>query len=143
MKVLTRDFGEVDINECDIIKFEQPIFGFENFTDFIMLYDNDFHGEYAWLQSTQEPNLCFIIANPLLTLNNYNPNCKNEAEKIIGLGEYEYWLIMVVKDDFRESTVNLKSPVIINLKNNKAMQIILEDDYPIRYQLFEAGKELK
>ena len=72
-----------------------------------------------------------------------NPNCKNEAEKIIGLGEYEYWLIMVVKDDFRERTVNLKSPVIINLKNNKAMQIILEDDYPIRYQLFKAGKELK
>lgn len=143
MKVLTRDFGEVDVNEYDIIKFEQAIFGFENYTNFIMLYDNDFNGEYAWLQSTQEPDLCFIIANPLLTINNYKPDCSKEAEKIIGPGEYEYWLIMVIKDDFKESTVNLKSPVIINLKNNKAMQIILEDDYPIRYQLFKAGKERK
>lgn len=143
MKILTRDFGEVDITENDIIRFEQKIFGFEEYSDYIILYDDDFNGEYAWLQSTEEPGLCFIIANSSLTVDNYQPDCQKEAEKIIGKGNYEYWLMMVVKENLKESTVNLKSPVVINADNHKAMQIILEENYPLRYQLFNNGKEQK
>ncbi len=143
MKILTRDFGEVEINENDIIKFEQKIYGFEDYSDFIILYDDDFNGEFAWLQSVEDSGLCFIIANPALTINDYEPDCLKEANKILGIGNYEYWLTMVVKDNLKESTVNLKSPIVINLDNNKAMQIILEEDYPIRYQLFNVGKEQK
>lgn len=143
MRILTRDFGEVEVTENDIIKFEQKIFGFENYSDYIILYDDDFNGEYAWLQSAEEPKLCFIIANSLLTVENYVPNCQKEAEKIIGKGNYEYWFIMVVKDNLKESTINLKSPIVINVDNHKAMQIILEENYPVRYQLFNDGKEQK
>lgn len=143
MKVLTRDFGEVDVTENDIIRFEQKIFGFEEYSDYIILYDDDFNGEYAWLQSAEEPGLCFIIANSSLTVDNYSPDCKNEAEKIIGEGNYEYWLMMVVRENLKESTVNLKSPIVINADNHKAMQIILEENYPLRYQLFNDGKEQK
>lgn len=143
MKVLTRDFGEVDVTENDIIRFEQKIFGFEEYSDYIILYDDDFNGEYAWLQSAEEPGLCFIIANSYLTVDNYSPDCKKEAEKIIGEGNYEYWLMMVVRENLKESTVNLKSPIVINADNHKAMQIILEENYPLRYQLFNDGKEQK
>lgn len=143
MKVLTRDFGEVDVTENDIIRFEQKIFGFEEYSDYIILYDDDFNGEYAWLQSAEEPGLCFIIANSSLTVDNYSPDCKKEAEKIIGEGNYEYWLMMVVRENLKESTVNLKSPIVINADNHKAMQIILEENYPLRYQLFNDGKEQK
>lgn len=143
MKIMTRDFGEVEATENDVISFEQKIFGFEDYTDYIILYDDDFNGELAWLQSIEEPDLCFIIANPELTIGDYEPNCEKEAKKIIGAGTYEYWLIMVVKEDFKESTVNLKSPVVINLDNRKAMQVILEERYPIKYHLFDTGKEQK
>lgn len=142
MKVLTRDFGEVKVNSEDIIKFEGKIFGFDEYSDFIILYDNDFNGEYAWLQSVEEPGLCFIIANSAL-ISDYKPVFEAEAEKTLGKGEYEYWLMMVVSDNIQDSTVNLKSPIIINLNNNKAMQLILEDKYPIKYYLFKSGKEKK
>ena len=33
MKILTRDFGEVEINEEDIFTFDEKIFGFEEYTD--------------------------------------------------------------------------------------------------------------
>lgn len=141
MKVLTRDFGEVEVTENDIVKFEQKIFGFEDYSDYIILYDDDFNGEYAWLQSVKEPGLCFIIANSELTVSNYEPECEKEAEKIIGTGKYEYWFVMVVKDNIKESTINLKSPVVINTDNHKAMQIILEKNYPVKYYLFNNGKE--
>lgn len=142
MKVLTRDFGEVEVTENDIVSFEQKIFGFEGFgSDFIILYDDDFNGEYAWLQSVNEPGLCFILANAQLLIEDYNPKCESEAEKIVGKGNYEYWLITVIKENLKDSTVNLKSPVIINVDNRKAMQIISEEHYPIRYKLFDSGKE--
>ncbi len=143
MKILTRDFGEVEATENDIISFEQKIFGFEEYTDYIMLFDDEFNGEIAWLQSTEEPDLCFIIANPALTVNNYEPKFEKEAKKIVGEGTYECWLVMVVKEDFKESTVNLKSPIVINLDNQKAMQLILEEKHPIKYRLFDTGKEQK
>lgn len=142
MKILTRDFGEVEITENDIITFEEKIFGFEDYSDFIMLYDDDFNGEYAWLQSAEEPSLCFIVANSELTVNDYAPGCA-QAEKVIGKGNYEYWLMMVVKENLKESTVNLKSPVIINVDNHKAMQAILEEEYPVKYRLFDQRKEQK
>lgn len=142
MNILTRDFGEVEITKDDIITFDEKIYGFEEYSNFIMLYDDDFNGEYVWLQSTEESGLCFILANPAL-IANYNPNFKLAAEKALGKGNYEYWLMMVVAENIGDSTVNLKSPVIINLDNKKAMQLILEENLPVKYNLFQAEKEDK
>lgn len=142
MNIQTRDFGEVEITENDIITFDEKIYGFEEYSHFVMLYDDDFNCEYVWLQSVEEPELCFIMANPAL-ISDYQPKYKNEAEKMLGKGNFEYWLMMVVSDDIKNSTVNLKSPVIINIDNHKAMQLILEEDYPVKYYLFQNEKEEK
>ncbi len=142
MKINTRDFGEVEITKDDIIKFDEKIYGFEEYTDFIMIYDDEFNGEYVWLQSAEEPELCFIMANPVL-LPDYKPDFSSAAHRALGAGELEYWVMMVVNEDIKKSTVNLKSPVIINLDNKKAMQLILEDSYPVRHHLFQKEKEDK
>lgn len=141
VKVKTRDFGEVEVNTEDIISFEQKIFGFDRYTDFIMLYDDEFNGEYAWLQSVEEPELCFIIANPELLIKDYDPCYPPEVKSVLGSGTYEKWLIMVVKESIEDSTVNLKSPIIINFEKHRAMQVILEDEYPVRYRLFDNGQK--
>ncbi|MBQ3565695.1 MAG: flagellar assembly protein FliW [Oscillospiraceae bacterium] len=142
MKIKTRDFGEVEISENDIITFDEKIYGFEEYTDFIILYDDEFNSEYVWLQSVEESELCFIMANPML-VDDYSPEFKKEAEKFLGEGELEYWLMMVVRENITDSTVNLKSPVIINLNTCKAMQLILEDSYPVRHYLFKKEEEDK
>lgn len=142
MKIQTRDFGEVEMTNDDIIKFDEKIFGFEEYTDFIMIYDDEFNGEYVWLQSTEEPGLCFIMANPVL-IPDYKPDFKDEAHKLLGEGELEYWVMMVVNEDITKTTVNLKSPVIINLNTKKAMQLILEETLPIKHYLFQKEKEDK
>ncbi len=142
MNILTRDFGEIETTEEGIITFDEKIYGFEEYSTFVMLYDNEFNGEYVWLQSTEEPSLCFIMANPAL-IPNYKPDFISEAEKFLGKGNYEYWVMMVVAENIKDSTVNLKSPVIINLDTKKAMQLILEENFPVKYSLFKTGKEDK
>ncbi len=60
MQIETRDFGRAEINEKDIITFVKPILGFEEYTRFVMLIDDEITG-FAWLQSVEEKELCFII----------------------------------------------------------------------------------
>lgn len=143
MKISTKNFGEVEISENDIITFEQPIFGFDEYTKYIVLMDDSLNGEFIWLQSVDEPDLCFVLANPDNLSEKYSPHFTEDVKSIIGEKIDEVWLVMVIADDFGQSTVNMRSPIIMNLAQRKAAQIILEDNYPLRYKLFESEKEEK
>ena len=41
MIINTRDFGEIDIQNDKVYHFTQPIFGFEEFTEFVILHDEE------------------------------------------------------------------------------------------------------
>ena len=133
----TRDFGEIEVSERDIISFKQQIYGFDEYTDYVILYDESVGDDFAWLQSVQERDLCFLIAKPSAAVSEYKPQLPYDAVKQLGEGEYEYWLIMVVPEDIKESTVNLKSPIVLNPSQCSAVQVILEDNYPIRFRIFD------
>ena len=47
MKIETRDFGILEIEEKNIITFKQPIFGFEEFTQFVLVNDSNWEMESA------------------------------------------------------------------------------------------------
>lgn len=142
MDIATRDFGVMTVEEKDIITFRQPIFGFESLTRFVMLMDDTLNGEFIWLQSVEDSGICFVLANPRSFLPSYAPQLPGEVRKALGDGMLELWLVMVVKQDFKASTVNLKSPIVLNLTENTGMQLILEDELPIRYPLFAEGEEV-
>ena len=41
MRINTRYFGEVEIEDEKILHFEKGLFGFEEYKDFTVLYDNE------------------------------------------------------------------------------------------------------
>ena len=51
MKVDTKYFGEIEIGEEKILHFPQGLFGFDEYKDFTILYDNEEEGEpfFSWL----------------------------------------------------------------------------------------------
>ena len=134
MKIETRDFGILDIEEKNIITFKQPVFGFEEYTQFVLVNDSNMGSGICWLQSIEQKNVCFIMLNPLEVKRDYAP---------VVMQDVLILLQAVPEDDletFRDSTVNLKSPVIINHKTNLAVQVILDQDYPIRQAIFGQGE---
>lgn len=143
MNIKTRDFGVIEINESDIITFIQPIYGFEDYTEFVFLYDDEISEHFAWLQSVTNPELCFILTSPQVAYPGYNPNVDAETLRLLKGEDYECWLVTVIPDDFSKSTVNLKSPVLVCPETRLALQTILEDDFPIRYPFVKSGKENK
>ena len=50
---------------------------------------------------------------------------------------------MTVPRKVEDFTVNLKAPIIINSDNMKAAQIIIEDDLPIKFKVYDILKNKK
>lgn len=140
MKVKTRDFGEVTIQEDAVVEFVQPLFGFEKYRKFAFLYDQELGEEIVWLQSVEEVRVCFILMNPAQIFPGYAPRLPEQAEALLGEGEWICWVIAVIPGELQNATVNLKSPVIVNLKTGRGAQIILEQDYPIRFPVMKGAE---
>lgn len=141
MNIQTRDFGEITIEEEDIVTFVHPIFGFENLKKFVFLFNQSESSQFVWLQSIEDKNICFILVDSSVVACNYNPIITNKQKAELEDGQIIYWLMVVINEDFKKSTVNLKSPIILNVQKRKAMQVILEQKYDIKYPLISSRKD--
>ncbi|MED9904692.1 MAG: flagellar assembly protein FliW [Lachnospiraceae bacterium] len=149
MKVNTRIFGEVDIENEKIIEFPGGIIGFPQLTKFALIH-NEEKGVGAgirWLQSMQEEGFAMPVMDPLVVQPDYNPEVEDELLKDLGELNADNLLVLVtvtVPTDLTKMTVNLKGPIVVNSQTKKACQVIVEGDayvvkFPI-YDILQAGK---
>lgn len=143
MTIQTRDFGSIELDENAKLDFRGPIFGFDDLRQYVLLSDDEAGPGLMWLQSTEDAEVCFVLLDPAELGLDYNPEIAEDTVKLLELGSDPVLrLIAVVPQDFHNTTVNLKSPIIINPQNRAAAQVILEADYPIRMRLFgEEGSQ--
>ena len=93
-----------------------------------------------WLQSLDNENLCFIVFDPKEFAADYSVTIDDDALKTLGAGKDfvpDYLVIAVVPEDYIDSTVNMKSPIVINSEKRTAMQVIAQESYPIKYPAFK------
>lgn len=149
MKVNTKVFGEVDIEESKILHFPQGIVGFPELTDFALIHDIEKEGVCAirWLQSMQEPAFAMPVMDPLAVKPDYNPEVEDELLKPLGKLDPEEILVLVtltVPSDLTKMTVNLQAPIVVNAEEKKACQIIVDSDlYPVRFPIYDIIQEMK
>jgi len=150
MTIETKVFGEVTIDDNKIIHFENGIIGFPDLTDFALIYDEEKGNDAGirWLQSLQEPAFAMPVMDPLLVLSSYNPVVDDEVLKPLGELDPDEILVLVtvtVPKDLKKMSVNLRGPLVINVKERKAVQIILEgEEYSVKfpiYDILKAGKK--
>lgn len=143
MTIETRVFGEITIDPAKIIHFENGIVGFPDMRDFALIYDIE-KGDKAgirWLQSLEEPAFALPVMDPLTVAEDYNPEVDEDILKPIGKIEEGELLVLVtvtVPKDLKLMSVNLKAPLVINVLERKAVQIILDSDaYQIKYPIYD------
>ena len=142
MTIRTRDFGELEIDEQEILHFLSPIYGYEDLSEYILLSDDEAGDGVMWLQSTKRPDVCFILLDPEGFGLPYFPELPQEVCELLSIKDMvAFRLIAVVPNSYVGTTVNLKSPIVINPQNKTAAQVILEADYPIRMPLFDGSQE--
>lgn len=148
MVINTRVFGEVTIDDEKIIHFENGIIGFPDMQDFALIHDAD-KGDNAgirWMQSVQEPNFAMPVMDPLIVRPDYNPVVDDELLKPLGELDVDELLILVtvtVPKDLTKMSVNLMAPMVINVTERKACQIILDGDYEVKFPIYNVLKGQK
>lgn len=129
----------------DYIEFPDGLFGFEQSTKFIPLMVEEDSDAVLLLQNMENEELTFVVMNPFMLCEEYNPVLSAEDYAKLETTndeELSFYVICVVKDDMEESTVNLKCPIVVNVITKKARQVILESkEYKFRHYLKEFKKE--
>ena len=143
MLINSQRFGPLEIPDNKIIEMVRPILGFEKLTRFCLLEREEFW-PFLWMQSVEDEAVAFIVVNPCLFTNDYkieiNPNEISEIEP----GEpelIETYVIASVPDEWKNMTVNLQGPILVNTTNNKGKQLVLMNtDYKVQHRVFDDAK---
>ena len=143
MKINTRIFGEVEIADEKIITFENGIIGFPDMKHFTLLHDEEKGTNVGirYLQSIEEPAFAMPVMDPLIVCPDYDPEVNDELLVSAGNLTEENILVLVtvtVPADLTKMSVNLQGPIVINVDERKACQIIVEgDNYKVKYPIYD------
>ncbi|CCX89417.1 flagellar assembly factor FliW [Clostridium sp. CAG:590] len=149
MRVQTKFFGEVELDDNKVIEFPNGIIGFEDFKKFAIIYDieDDRDTKISWLQSLEEPTLALPVVDPLAVTTEYAPMIEDELLKPLGNPADEdllFLLVMTVPSDMTKVTANMKAPVIISTEERKGVQLIVDNaDYPVKFNVYESVQKMK
>lgn len=148
MKVETRLFGKIDIEEEKIITFTNGMLGFPDMKKFTIIFDEERPGKSGimWFQSLDEPQFAMPVMEPNKVLPDYNPTVNDELLSSLGeLTENNLYVLVTVTvpSDITKMTVNLKGPIVINTDTLLASQIVVEDDTEVRFPIYEILKAKK
>lgn len=148
MKVNTRIFGEIEVEKEKILHFANGIIGFPECKDFTLIFDQEKEHKQSisWLQSLDEPVFALPVIDPLLVKEDYNPAVEDELLAPLGTLTKDNTFLLVtvtVPADLTKMSVNLKAPIIINVDNREACQIIVDGDLPVKHEIYELLKARK
>ncbi|MGA1863339.1 flagellar assembly protein FliW [Deferribacter thermophilus] len=136
----SKKVGQIKYKESDLITLASPLFGFPDLHDFLLLEDDEYF-PFLWFHSVEDPNVAFVVLPIKSYFNDYNPVIPKRELKVLqakDLNELTFFGIVVVPDNPKEATINLRAPLVVNLGKKLAKQIILDDDkYQIKTPLFE------
>ncbi len=145
MKITTKLFNEIEVDDDKLINFPQGIIGFPDLKDFLLVHDTESEGGIRWMQSIQEPAFAMPVIDPLIVMPDYNPRIEDDLLQPLGDMKEESTLVLVtitVPHEIEKMTVNLKAPIVINGENRKANQIIVEDEeYIVKFPIYQILKD--
>ncbi len=139
--IYSTKLGEVDITDEQILNFQNGIPGFPNLRKFALIaQDND--QPIHWLVSLEDRFVALPVVNPWLVCVDYSLNLSQTDVQELGIenqADLSIWAVLTIpKDNPGETTINLLAPIVINLKNRKAKQIIQEEsNYSVKHSLRE------
>jgi flagellar assembly factor FliW len=127
VRIVTKAYGPLEVDERQKITFPQGLFGFETIRDYVIL-DAE-RQPFYWLQSVEVEQIAFVIISPFLFRPDYELDIDDELLKDIGITSPEKALIFTIVTIPSDGpmTANLQGPLIINREARLGKQGILTD----------------
>jgi flagellar assembly factor FliW len=144
MKFLTSRFGEIDFKENEVILVPKGILGFSQLTRYVILEDSRF-APLKWLQSTEDPNVAFVIMDPQALFPGYKLEIdEKELEELnyTSSSDLLTYVIVTVPQDASHASADLLGPLVINVKKRLAKQAVMPNTpYTTKHYLLDEFKK--
>ncbi|MFZ5639699.1 MAG: flagellar assembly protein FliW [Bacillota bacterium] len=142
MIVKTSRFGEVECQDEHIFSFIEGPLGFPGAKNFVII-NHPGNNIFKWLQSVDDPELAFVIAEPFVFFSDYEFNLEDTDVTLLEIRDPKkvlVYTILVIPPDFKKITANLKAPIVINGDNRKGKQVVLLDErYSTKHFVFNGA----
>ena len=128
MEVYTSRFGDINVPEDSLYVFPSGLLGFTSETQFAIISEND--GPLKWMQSLSNPELAFVVCDPLVFKSDYQVKVPKSELMEIGVDDVSkavILVILVIREKPEDITANLLGPLVFNSMNRKAKQLVLSD----------------
>lgn len=127
MKIQSLRFGEIEFDEDKLINFPKGLPGFEDCHTFAAIYPEGDAPVLYYLQSVEDPAVCFPITSPDRFGLNYEFSLSDEELALIGLSKSDEAGVMVLlrrEGEAIDAPVRavLTAPVVINFDRRLALQ---------------------
>ena len=130
MQIKTTRFGDVELDENRLIRFPEGMIGFPDMKSYVLL-EHKPGSPFMWLQSTESPDLAFVLVDPHLVQADYLQRIPpRERAHLAGENGRDPLLFAVVTippGEPSEMTANLLGPVVIDVPARTGRQVILAD----------------
>ena len=138
MKLLTTRFGTVEVPDKDVLFFSLGVLGFSEVRRYVML-DHGRNTPLKWLQAVDKPELAFPMVPATDLVEDYHITVSPDDLAALAMestDELLAFVILTIPNGMPErTTANLKAPIVMNPTTHLARQVLVEQDYPIRYPL--------
>ncbi len=125
----TSRFGDIEVDENKLITMTSPLLGFPEDRLFALLPHSS-NAPFFWLQSTDTPELAFLVISPELVHPDFRPEINPTVRKelnIPGEVDLEFMVILTIPHGKpQEMTANLLGPVVYNAEKRLAKQVVLD-----------------
>jgi len=143
VKVQTKAYGVIEVDERQRVSFPTGLFGFETVRDYVLI-DAE-RQPFYWLQSLEVEHIAFITINPFLFRPDYELDIDDDQLKDIGItkaGDALVFSIVTIPPD-GPMTANLQGPLIINRETRIGKQGILTDPrWKTKHDILEELKQV-
>lgn len=141
MIIETSRFGQLEVDPTRFIRFEEGILGFPEQAEYALVQTGPGSGFY-WLQAVGAPDLAFVVCDPRLFVADFQVPVKVEDLEGLGVTTASDAQVFVIVNKVGDLlTGNLQGPLVINVLNRSARQLVLSDRrYSTRHPLMRVSR---
>lgn len=143
MQIRTTRFGSLKVEPEDLLTFRNGFVGLEDCRQWILLADAS-NEALGWLQCTTRSDTALAVVSPRRFVPEYRFRTYRSEMSALELTNMEESQVLVTVSRHDGSlTLNLKAPIVINVKTRQGRQVVANDDHPLQYLLPAAPSLLK
>ncbi|HEY1181226.1 MAG TPA: flagellar assembly protein FliW [Rhodocyclaceae bacterium] len=129
IKIKSSRYGEIEVAEDKVIEFPQGLAGFESLRRFAFLHPESDSPKYYILQSMEDADVAFNVADPAVFGFNYEITLDEALSAVLdqpdtpaAVADDAVLVILSKESDSAPLRAVLKAPLILNLKTRRGIQ---------------------